>query len=935
MMLPASNGGPWAARTGTPVSAMNQFSILPAQSSQPVVAQTPRKTLRNLAYHLRDQARIIQLNQPESLDQYRSLGILFDLVDLCEEASAIDGKRGEDPKNELQRLFWRAVEILKACPVDGLSPFRSYGLRLEHTIQSMWAAYAQRPSVKELPAAYAVPEIRLLPVGSQVEYYSNTYRRWMEATVLGHLPDGDYQLDIQGHAKKDNVRALLPKRVAPVAIGDRPETKLQLEPGSAATTPGYSEQSSAPGATPGAASSVFQDHVDLIGGGVRETSPYAPGTIVEYWSTSMSQWILAEVIKWNPKDRSYHLDCKNNAPRDRIRPHNPDRVRGPLGEHTRPLLQKFEGGELEEAPASATKEKRDQDEADDPSKKVVVKTHHDMQTGRIVRTQIGPEGDATKFIYDTQDGDFQVLEPAMRRSAVIREQTADFIRNSGATRMPPQMNVTIMTQDKPPGGADADGDARYIDRVNRIRHDAEHKRKFTEHKVEQLAMKAQQLVERLAKDEEKMDVKTYAIPKLSAVTPYMPGDMGWGQSRSSTAAARATNPYMREYYDGQADEIADRSTIMMSTNMEGTTDGAFDNRASGRVSHNAPKPSTRATSSTSGGASKSRAQEKTAKGRLDLSSDDSDDRSTALGRRKPAWRRKYSDSEDSGPKLKGAAGKGCGVGAAAKKREANSSDDDRTTLGPNRNNSRLPAWKVRASPFIDTSHKPGSDEGSEIAQVRSRILGNKNAEPDSDSEPRRPAAKKKVFGKKQRAPSSDSEEKSDSGEFYSDADTSLTQGTRGQSAWDFVPTKKTSIGSSSSGPQTKPANPVKKGVDASRASNDDSPPATRTGGFGLRAPKQRARPLGTRPGASPGILRATSRCDSDDSPTRRTSIASSKRKASYPMKKNSYRQPPSSHGESPTKGDRENSELSDTATPKWTPWGGHFGLGRFGKIDSE
>ncbi len=51
-------------------------------------------------------------------------------------------------------------------------------------------------------------------------------------------------------------------------------------------------------------------------------------------------------------------------------------------------------------------------------------------------------------------------------------------------------------------------------------------------------------------------------------------------------------------------------------------------------------------------------------------------------------------------------------------------------------------------------------------------------------------------------------------------------------------------------------------------------------------------------------------------------------------KNSSYKRRDSSEQASPAKGPgRRDSDTSEPA--KWTPWGGHFGLGRFGRIDDE
>ena len=43
----------------------------------------------------------------------------------------------------------------------------------------------------------------------------------------------------------------------------------------------------------------------------------------------MSQWILAIVLDYNATQKSYKLDCKARAPRDRVRPHQREKLSSP------------------------------------------------------------------------------------------------------------------------------------------------------------------------------------------------------------------------------------------------------------------------------------------------------------------------------------------------------------------------------------------------------------------------------------------------------------------------------------------------------------------------------------------------------------------------------------------------------------------------------
>eukprot|EP00392_Amoebophrya_sp_AT5.2_P002028 g2033.t1 len=173
-----------------------------------------------------------------------------------------------------------------------------------------------------------------------------------------------------------------------------------------------------------------------------------------------------------------------------------------------------------------------------------MKTHHDMATGKIVKTQVGPDGNETQLVFDYHN------QPGMRRSAVMREQTADFIRNSGKQRGgPPQMTVQVVTQD---GRPHYDEDNPYMQRVMQWEGDAQKVRQMTQQKVHDLTKKAQLLVQKFENDVEKdTDMKQYEIPKLSVVAAPLGPESGWHQSRSSTSRP-SQNPYMREYYDERA-----------------------------------------------------------------------------------------------------------------------------------------------------------------------------------------------------------------------------------------------------------------------------------------------------------------------------------------------------------------------------------------------
>ena len=100
------------------VAKPHQPSLLVAER----VAEGPRQVLTGLARQLQDQGKAMerdldQGDNSENLETYKSLGVLYDLVGLCEEAAEVSGKKSADPKEQLQSLFWRTVELLKTCQV--------------------------------------------------------------------------------------------------------------------------------------------------------------------------------------------------------------------------------------------------------------------------------------------------------------------------------------------------------------------------------------------------------------------------------------------------------------------------------------------------------------------------------------------------------------------------------------------------------------------------------------------------------------------------------------------------------------------------------------------------------------------------------------------------------------------------------------------------
>jgi len=107
--------------------------------------------------------------------------------------------------------------------------------------------------------------------GEMVEYFSATTQRWIPAKVVSVNGNGTYNLDCKPEVQVDKIR--------------RP---------SGAGAGGNTSTSSTPLGT------------------------YAVGDMVEYFSASQNDWILAKVTAVNPKG-TYDLDCKPQVPPNKIR----------------------------------------------------------------------------------------------------------------------------------------------------------------------------------------------------------------------------------------------------------------------------------------------------------------------------------------------------------------------------------------------------------------------------------------------------------------------------------------------------------------------------------------------------------------------------------------------------------------------------------------
>jgi hypothetical protein len=162
-------------------------------------------------------------------------------------------------------------------------------------------------------AAYVIEAGRLLQ-GAAVEYWSDTFNRWVAARVNNVNTDGTLDLDVKRGANPAKVRTKTDEGdrevASPASVGTRiPETTMRAPPEPPQEAP-------------------FQPQV---------------GERVQYWSDTFYKWVDAAVVKLN-RDGSFDLDVKRGAHPGRIRPH------GSLGDGP-PQAPSGAQGNLEAGPA--------------------------------------------------------------------------------------------------------------------------------------------------------------------------------------------------------------------------------------------------------------------------------------------------------------------------------------------------------------------------------------------------------------------------------------------------------------------------------------------------------------------------------------------------------------------------------------------------------
>ncbi|CAE6971119.1 GBP2, partial [Symbiodinium sp. KB8] len=126
-------------------------------------------------------------------------------------------------------------------------------------------------------------------LGEVVEYYSASQGSWIPAKVVAVNAKGTYDLDCKPGVPRQKIRSYATAR----------DSRLSAS----------------------AASGVLE---------------FEPGEVVEYFSASQSDWILAKVLSINPNG-TYNLDCKPDVPPERVRAQRDNElVRSPLQKLQKP-----------------------------------------------------------------------------------------------------------------------------------------------------------------------------------------------------------------------------------------------------------------------------------------------------------------------------------------------------------------------------------------------------------------------------------------------------------------------------------------------------------------------------------------------------------------------------------------------------------------------
>jgi len=210
---------------------------------------------------------------------------------------------GEDVEylSESQKR-WVAAKVVRQCGDGYYDLDRKVGV-LETNIRAVprMPPSAQGPLIGGAVAAEVPPDARasgnedllangIFSVGDDVEYFSESQKKWVAAKVIRQSSDGFYDLDRRAGVPETSLRVL-------------PNTRL------AAQAP-----------TVGQAVAADMSHDGRVDGheNVSLNGPFSIGAEVEYLSESQKKWVTAKVIRQRD-DGLYDLDRRAGVPEANIR----------------------------------------------------------------------------------------------------------------------------------------------------------------------------------------------------------------------------------------------------------------------------------------------------------------------------------------------------------------------------------------------------------------------------------------------------------------------------------------------------------------------------------------------------------------------------------------------------------------------------------------
>ena len=183
---------------------------------------------------------------------------------------------GEDVEYLTEHDGWLPEIVLAANP-DGTYNLASARYVLPERIRPLQQPQLAEPAAEAVQAPLPEPDNHKFKVGDVVQYYSTTNADWMVALVVKLKPHGLYDLDIKKDAEEFMMRFPPERQPEPVAV----QAPL-LEP----------------------------DNVWL--------HKFKVGDVVQYYSTTKWEWVVALVVKQKPYG-TYDLDIKKDVDESMMR----------------------------------------------------------------------------------------------------------------------------------------------------------------------------------------------------------------------------------------------------------------------------------------------------------------------------------------------------------------------------------------------------------------------------------------------------------------------------------------------------------------------------------------------------------------------------------------------------------------------------------------